>query len=164
MHHKHDYGIVEKGTSADCIVLWGKGFAVLQIDFSEDDHRPIVSLVHDEGMSQIVSIDFKDAVAATSDTFVQKGPTQRTGEVAGWWFETQEERDYVIKMTSPDRKRTVTLQSSISGILIQVQRFSEELGLVMGISMDSLVSMNLWPATPISELVNTKRFGSEKIA
>ncbi len=164
MKHIHNYGIVAKGTDEDRVILWGRGFAALEIDFSDNPERPVISLVHDDGMSQTLSIDFKDAAETTPEDYRLTGSVQHKNAASGWQYEAQEEPCFAIRLVNPSRKQTVFIQSDAGGILFQMDHHDKDRALAMGITTGSLISMNLWPAMPVAGLTNLEGSDKEKVA
>jgi hypothetical protein len=149
MSHLHDYGFLPTGTSETCIVLWGAGFAVLQVDFTDDWNRPVISLVKDDGMSQTLSIDFKDATTVDVEKRGFSGPVHQRGACAGWSCSAQDDDCFSLRLTNDRRGQTLIIQSDAYGIMFHLSEVGEDSSLVMGISTESLISMNLWPALPL---------------
>lgn len=154
MRHAHNYGIVAQGTTDDRIVLWGRGFAALEIDFSGDPQRPIVSLARDDGISQTLSIDFTDAIAISPGDCRLTGSVQYENEAAGWEYEAQEDPCFAVRLVNHCRKQTVIVQSDAAGLLFQLNHYENDQALAMGITTSSLISMNVWPAMPVAGLTN----------
>lgn len=150
MSHINSYGIVEQGTREDCVVLWGPKSVVLQVDFSEDVERPIVTLVRDDGMTHTLSVDFKDAAEIDQEDCEINGHAASGNGHAGWECEIQEYPYFAIRISSARRKQTMIIQSDAEGLLFKLDNKEQRYALVMGISTESLISMNLWPAMPLA--------------
>lgn len=148
------YGVVERGTTADRLMLWGPDFPIIEVNAEDRTALPKVTLVGNTGMGQVVEATFEDALRLPFEVREEHRHAMMP-QLHGWMMTVTEDCRSLILLDPSQRYQFQFVMEDKDLSIYLGDLHSDQGPWCITFSRESLQSVDAWPALHIDNRILT---------